>query len=48
VPERKYCLRRGQEIPAGLALGMAATIKLFPGVLMLFLLIAGRYRSFAA
>jgi hypothetical protein len=43
-----YCLRRGQEIPAGLALGMAATIKLFPGVLMLFLLMARRYRAFAA
>ncbi len=43
-----YWLRRGQEIPAGIALGMAATIKLFPGVLMLFLLMARRYRAFAA
>ena len=43
-----FYLRRGQEIPAGLALGMAATIKLFPGVLMLFLLFARRYRAFVA
>jgi hypothetical protein len=43
-----YFLRRGQEIPAGIALGMGATIKLFPGVLMLFLLMARRYRAFAA
>ncbi len=40
------CLRRGREIPAGIALGIAATIKLFPGVLILFLLLARRYRAF--
>lgn len=41
-------LRRGREIPAGMALGVAATIKLFPGVLMLFLLLARRWRAFFA
>lgn len=43
-----YFLRRGRELPAGITLGMAATIKLFPGVLMLFLLMARRHRAFVA
>jgi Glycosyltransferase family 87 len=41
-------LRRGKQLPAGLALGVAATLKLFPGVLMLFLLFARRFRAFIA
>ena len=41
-------LRRGRELPAGIALGLAATIKLFPGILMLFLLFARRFRAFVA
>jgi hypothetical protein len=41
-------LRRGAEIPAGIAVGVAATIKLFPGVLIVFLLVARRYRAFLA
>jgi hypothetical protein len=39
-------LRAGREVPAGIALGLAATLKLFPGVLILFLLLARRYRAF--
>ncbi|HEY2902545.1 MAG TPA: glycosyltransferase family 87 protein [Polyangia bacterium] len=41
-------LRREREIPAGIALGVAATFKLFPGILMLLLLFARRYRAFVA
>jgi hypothetical protein len=41
-------LRRRREIAAGMALGVAATFKLFPGVVMVFLLAARRYRAFAA
>jgi alpha-1,2-mannosyltransferase len=41
-------LRRGADIPAGVAVGVAATFKLFPGVIILFLLIARRYRAFLA
>jgi len=41
-------LRRGRQVPAGIALGLAATFKLFPGVLFLLLLVARRFRAFAA
>lgn len=41
-------LRRGRELPAGIALGAAATFKLFPGILMLFLLAGRRFSAFAA
>jgi Glycosyltransferase family 87 len=41
-------LRRGREVPGGIALGIAATIKLFPGVLMLYLFFARRWRAFLA
>jgi hypothetical protein len=39
-------LRRGKQLPAGLALGIAMTFKLFPGILMLLLLLARRFRAF--
>ncbi|HVW24563.1 MAG TPA: glycosyltransferase family 87 protein [Polyangiaceae bacterium] len=39
-------LRRGREVPAGIALAVAATFKLFPGVLFLVLLLARRFRAF--
>ncbi|MEI9937230.1 MAG: glycosyltransferase 87 family protein [Pseudomonadota bacterium] len=41
-------LRRAKQMPAGLSLGIAATFKLFPGVLMVFLLFARRFRAFFA
>lgn len=43
-----YFLRRGREIEAGIALGVACTFKLFPGVLVLFLLLTRRFRGVAA
>ncbi len=42
------CLRRRKDVPAGIALGIAATLKLFPGVLMLMLLFTRRFRAFLA
>jgi len=42
-------LRRGQDVRAGMCLGAAATIKLFPGLMIVFLLLARRWRAcFAA
>ncbi len=38
-------LRRGRDVPAGIMLGMALSLKLFPGVLVLLLLFAGRLRA---
>ena len=43
-----YCLRHGRDVSAGVSLGLAASFKLFPGVLMLFLLVTGRVRAFLA
>jgi hypothetical protein len=43
-----WYLRRGQETRAGVALGLAATLKLFPGLMFLFLLLARRFRAFFA
>jgi hypothetical protein len=43
-----YFLRRGREIEAGITLGAACTFKLFPGVLVLFLLLTRRFRGAAA
>jgi alpha-1,2-mannosyltransferase len=43
-----YFLRRNEEIAAGVALGLACTFKLFPGLMVLFLLIVRRWRAFAA
>lgn len=43
-----YCLRHRKEVWAGASLGLAASLKFFPGVLMLFLLATGRLRAFAA
>jgi hypothetical protein len=39
-------LRRDKQLPAGIALGIAATLKPFPGVIMLLLLLARRWRAF--
>lgn len=43
-----YHLRRGEQVAAGLAIGVASTLKLFPGVMALYLLLTGRRRAFAA
>jgi hypothetical protein len=41
-------LRRQREVAAGVAVGLACTLKLFPGALALFFLVTGRRRAFAA
>ena len=43
-----YFLRRGQDVPAGALLGVACTLKLFPGIMVLFLLATRRWRTVAA
>jgi Glycosyltransferase family 87 len=43
-----YFLRRRRQIEAGVTLGIACTLKLFPGVLVLFLLLTRRFKGFAA
>jgi hypothetical protein len=43
----KY-LRDGKELRGGAALGLACTLKPFPGVLVLLLLLSGRFRAVAA
>jgi hypothetical protein len=43
-----YCLRHGKDVWAGASLGLAASLKFFPGVLILFLVVTGRLRAFAA
>lgn len=43
-----FHLRRGEEVLAGLSLGLATTLKLYPGVLVAFLLVTRRYRAFLA
>ena len=40
-------LRRGRDALAGLCLGAACTMKLFPGVVVVFLLVARRFRAAA-
>jgi hypothetical protein len=41
-------LRRGQDVRAGLCIGSAATLKLFPGIMVIMLLLARRWRGFFA
>jgi alpha-1,2-mannosyltransferase len=43
-----YWLRRGRDVPAGIALGLACTIKLFPGGLVLLLVLTRRWRGVIA
>jgi Glycosyltransferase family 87 len=43
-----WFLRRGRQIEGGVMLGLACTFKLFPGLMMLFLLLARRWKAFAA
>jgi hypothetical protein len=43
-----YFLRRDRDIAAGVVLGLACTFKLFPGVLVLFLLLSGRIKAVVA
>jgi hypothetical protein len=43
-----YALRREREVEAGVAVGLACTLKLFPGALLLYLLVTGRRRACAA
>jgi hypothetical protein len=43
-----YLLRRGEEVAAGALLGFACTFKLFPGLLVVMLLYARRWRSVVA
>lgn len=42
-----YCLRRGWPVPAGVAVGAATCLKLYPGLLLFYLLIRHR-RAFAS
>jgi hypothetical protein len=41
-----FYLRRDRQVPAGIALGIAATLKLFPGVVILLTVLARRWRAF--
>ncbi len=41
-------LRRGRDVAAGITLGLACTLKLFPGLLVLLLFATRRYRAFFA
>jgi hypothetical protein len=41
-------LRRGQDTRAGVCLGIAATLKLYPGLMLLMLLLGKRWRGFLA
>jgi hypothetical protein len=43
-----WALRRGRPVLAGAALGAATTLKLFPGILVLWLALTRRWRAFAA
>ena len=43
-----YSLRRGWDVRAGLAIGAACTMKAYPGVMLLLLLLGRRWRSLAA
>jgi hypothetical protein len=43
-----YFLRRGREVAAGAMLGLACTLKLYPGVAVLFLALTRRWRGLAA
>jgi alpha-1,2-mannosyltransferase len=43
-----WALRRGRPVVAGAALGAACTFKLFPGVLVLWLVLERRWRALAA
>jgi Glycosyltransferase family 87 len=43
-----YFLRRGRDVPAGIALGFACTLKLFPGALGILFLALRRWRAAAA
>ncbi|MET0591833.1 MAG: glycosyltransferase family 87 protein [Polyangiaceae bacterium] len=43
-----YYLRRDRQISGGIALGAACTLKLFPGVLVLWLLVTRRFKAVAA
>src|SRR5262249_50290746 len=43
-----WFLRRGRPIEGGAMLGLACTFKLFPGLMMLFLLLSRRWKAFAS
>jgi hypothetical protein len=43
-----YFLRQERQTSAGVALGLATTFKLFPGLMVLFLLVTRRYRAVLA
>jgi hypothetical protein len=43
-----YFLRRRQDVSAGITLGIAVTIKLFPGLVILFFLLARKWKAFFA
>jgi len=43
-----YCLRRGWDVRGGMAVGAACTLKVYPGVLFLFLVLGRRWRACAA
>ncbi|MES1205372.1 MAG: glycosyltransferase family 87 protein [Pseudomonadota bacterium] len=43
-----WAARAGKDVAAGAALGAACTLKLFPGVMVLFLLVSRRFKAAAA
>jgi hypothetical protein len=43
-----YFLRRGRELAGGAMMGLALTLKFFPGLLMVFFLATRRWRAFVA
>ncbi len=42
------CLRRGMDVRAGICIGAAMTLKLFPGLMVVMLLLGRRWRGVAA
>jgi hypothetical protein len=43
-----YCLRQKRDVAGGAMLGLATTLKLFPGLMVLFLLLSRRWAAFVA
>jgi Glycosyltransferase family 87 len=43
-----WAARKGNDVLAGMAVGAACTLKLFPGVMVIFLLVTRRWRAVAA
>jgi hypothetical protein len=43
-----YCLRRGDDVRAGVCIGLSCTFKLFPGVMVLYFMLTRRWRAVVA